>query len=995
MDSFLLSETLKYLYLLFTNKEDLLINLQDFVFTTEAHILPLALSNWNGSSSQNNVYESENLHDHSCPRTTKDDSMMSFAEKIRKRSRQTNADRSCPKTKEKQSFVKSKTTAPLLRAEQFIPGNKDHLLILKAMGISVTKTDDGKVQLMQDASSADNTEMASEGITFMQSMIELAKFRSNDAVEYLPRVVQILSPPYDGNIVLNAGPAQFGIDLGKSGMGVSAEIVLADPFKGCTELTNKEAADHRIVVMERGDCMFIDKVRIAESLGAVGAIIIDNNEGSSSESQPMFAMSGDGSSNNINIPAVFLFHNEGQVLQKSIQIAGYHGTRENLRVRLADKALKKDANTKGALPSTDATQTAGKEKATAEQMPELQQENNLHEPISQPVESRKLDKVENEVNKLIHLMKNVVKQPGFEFLTRNTQANTKASVMMGEINSADKRERWLYDVMMENWQEKEQLGENGESKSGSVDEVVGKFQDGVFSIKARKVSSSQGEECWSVKEGSEARKTSEAFLNTVVQPANTRDSEIFVVGNVGDRKLSGEDTVYDVNTLRQTVGENSHEQSGEHSESERSQHEVDKAAVSGEKMVSSDDSMDVNDALNRDTRHCDTSVDQGETAQEHGEINQDEVDKAAVSREKMVSSDGSMDVNDALNRDTRHCDTSIDQGETAQEHGEINQDEVDKNAETVASSDSSMNEKDAVDKDVYITDSMYGDLTPDQGETSHEQGTQKYDDDTKNTISGDSLMNGNDVGKIVYFSDCMTGNPRVDGGDILINGNDVGKIVYKYSGSKDDTQATGDIRDPGEHDTTADLNSFEDTNENDGHVLLSETGNPDDKSQEGEGSESIGEGAEQDAERTFETITNDGAKEDSKQNVDSGRNEEPGQDVFGNDTSQDLYVETDKQESISREDKMLKQSESVSMKTDKKSEVRNIQDINEQRDSEKLTENLDDRTSIEEQNQASIHDSVIQKDLNSENYLYNSNSEESQAPDVSPVTEDKSTLDEF
>jgi mannosidase alpha-like ER degradation enhancer 3 len=79
-------------------------------------------------------------------------------------------------------------------------------------------------------------------------------------VEYLPRVVQILSPPYDGNIVLNAGPAQFGIDLGKSGMGVSAEIVLADPFKGCTELTNKEAADHRIVVMERGDCMFIDKV---------------------------------------------------------------------------------------------------------------------------------------------------------------------------------------------------------------------------------------------------------------------------------------------------------------------------------------------------------------------------------------------------------------------------------------------------------------------------------------------------------------------------------------------------------------------------------------------------------------------------------------------------------------------------------------------------------------------------------------------------------------
>ena len=45
------------------------------------------------------------------------------------------------------------SAAPLLRAEQFIPGNKDHLLILKAMGITVTKTDDGKVQLTQDVSS--------------------------------------------------------------------------------------------------------------------------------------------------------------------------------------------------------------------------------------------------------------------------------------------------------------------------------------------------------------------------------------------------------------------------------------------------------------------------------------------------------------------------------------------------------------------------------------------------------------------------------------------------------------------------------------------------------------------------------------------------------------------------------------------------------------------------------------------------------------------------
>lgn len=44
MDSFVLAETLKYLYLLFANKEELILEVDDFVFTTEAHLLPLSLS---------------------------------------------------------------------------------------------------------------------------------------------------------------------------------------------------------------------------------------------------------------------------------------------------------------------------------------------------------------------------------------------------------------------------------------------------------------------------------------------------------------------------------------------------------------------------------------------------------------------------------------------------------------------------------------------------------------------------------------------------------------------------------------------------------------------------------------------------------------------------------------------------------------------------------------------------------------------------------------
>ena len=47
MDSFFLAETLKYLYLLFSEPTDLLIDLHDYVFTTEAHLLPLNLARKN------------------------------------------------------------------------------------------------------------------------------------------------------------------------------------------------------------------------------------------------------------------------------------------------------------------------------------------------------------------------------------------------------------------------------------------------------------------------------------------------------------------------------------------------------------------------------------------------------------------------------------------------------------------------------------------------------------------------------------------------------------------------------------------------------------------------------------------------------------------------------------------------------------------------------------------------------------------------------------
>ena len=44
MDSFVLAETFKYLFLLFAEEGDLVLDMDKFIFNTEAHIFPLSLA---------------------------------------------------------------------------------------------------------------------------------------------------------------------------------------------------------------------------------------------------------------------------------------------------------------------------------------------------------------------------------------------------------------------------------------------------------------------------------------------------------------------------------------------------------------------------------------------------------------------------------------------------------------------------------------------------------------------------------------------------------------------------------------------------------------------------------------------------------------------------------------------------------------------------------------------------------------------------------------
>lgn len=141
----------------------------------------------------------------------------------------------------------------------------------------------------------------------MQEMVELSKLQSQQP-DAAPQAVSFPMKELNGEehiVTLQAGPSHFGLNL-KRAEYVKAKTFIVHPFTACTNLLETTAINGKIAIVERGDCMFIDKARRIQKAGAIGGIILDNTPGSSAETSAMFSMSGDGT-DDIKIPVVFLF----------------------------------------------------------------------------------------------------------------------------------------------------------------------------------------------------------------------------------------------------------------------------------------------------------------------------------------------------------------------------------------------------------------------------------------------------------------------------------------------------------------------------------------------------------------------------------------------------------------------------------------------------------------------------------------------------------------
>ncbi|XP_061593645.1 ER degradation-enhancing alpha-mannosidase-like protein 3 isoform X1 [Cololabis saira] len=341
MDSFFLAEMFKYLFLLFADSGDIPFDVEDYIFTTEAHLLPLSLSTAPRPSfiPSNRTFEEEmddSNFDWTCPNTRLLFPDPGFPRNLREPIRSA-IDKSCPRPA---PYREPGMGRPPLRAQDFMANNPEHLELLRRMGVSLIHLKDGRVQLVQHATQAVSAVAAEDGVRFMQEMMELSSQQQKEQLP--PRAIQIVSHPFFGRVVLTAGPAQFGTDLSKSSTGVRGFITVAEPYSGCSEITNAEYVQGHIALLQRGQCMFAEKARHIQKAGAIGGIVIDDNEGSSSDTAPLFQMAGDGrSTDDITLPLLFLFHKEGNILLEALK------EYREVEVLLSDKARDRAAIFKG------------------------------------------------------------------------------------------------------------------------------------------------------------------------------------------------------------------------------------------------------------------------------------------------------------------------------------------------------------------------------------------------------------------------------------------------------------------------------------------------------------------------------------------------------------------------------------------------------------------------------------------------------------------------
>lgn len=119
------------------------------------------------------------------------------------------------------------------------------------------------------------------------------------------------------DFIFPSTPAAFGQQLPETAADrLVASLELAVPPQACSPLENEQRLVHGAwVLIDRGSCSFVDKVLHAQDAGAFGVIMVNTQD------TMMFTMGGDGVRDaQVQIPAVFISGVDGQRLREAREL---------------------------------------------------------------------------------------------------------------------------------------------------------------------------------------------------------------------------------------------------------------------------------------------------------------------------------------------------------------------------------------------------------------------------------------------------------------------------------------------------------------------------------------------------------------------------------------------------------------------------------------------------------------------------------------------------
>ncbi len=103
----------------------------------------------------------------------------------------------------------------------------------------------------------------------------------------------------------------FTAPLGRLGP-IRAQVVATSPADACDTLRNTAALQGKIALIDRGTCLFVDKIRAAQNAGAIGVILVNHVEG------PPIPMGADGNTADIRIPGMMISKADGDRLRREL-----------------------------------------------------------------------------------------------------------------------------------------------------------------------------------------------------------------------------------------------------------------------------------------------------------------------------------------------------------------------------------------------------------------------------------------------------------------------------------------------------------------------------------------------------------------------------------------------------------------------------------------------------------------------------------------------------